>query len=315
MKKMKKGQVNIFTAVIVSVIVLVVGSFAVSAAYINLNTVKRVVSTQGSSGTPFSSNYLLAVPKGTTSFSVKNIYFPEGAAQADFEINVCNYVQNDPSRVNENDISYSLKLTLRDNDGTLHTGSLSGLSVSDGSGGTYSFSNSECTVSGQFLEGKKKSVNTYTVTYPRELLNSVELTVQAEPSDSSSYSAANGNMLGRTFVFSEYNTAATAWTGSFSETVTENYDAFNYIIRGQGKGTVKLKWDPAQLEINSFFLDNYGLTGNMSTDGGKNVLSFDVDSGSGENRFDIQFYKTENGVYTDMDTVNGYVTVEFTETV
>ena len=42
-------------------------------------------------------------------------------------------------------------------------------------------------------------------------------------------------------------------------------------------------------------------------------LSFEVDSTDGQNRYDIQFYKTENGVYTDMETINGYVTVDFSE--
>ena len=76
---------------------------------------------------------------------------------------------------------------------------------------------------------------------------------------------------------------------------------------------MSLSWDPAQLEINRVFLENNNLQDKVSTNGQKNILTIDVDSTVGQNRYDIQFYKTENGVYTDMTTINGYVALSFTE--
>ncbi|MGN1107395.1 MAG: hypothetical protein ACI4RH_12140, partial [Huintestinicola sp.] len=170
-----------------------------------------------------------------------------------------------------------------------------------------------CSIPNQLLKGNEKSVNTYVIVVPVQMINKVELSAAAEPADSSSISAVNGNKLGRLFAFSEYSASSTTWTGSFTETTAENYDAFNYVIRGQGKGTVTLSWDPAQLEINRVFLENNNLQDKVSTNGQKNILTIDVDSTVGQNRYDIQFYKTENGVYTDMTTINGYVALSFTE--
>lgn len=314
-KQADKNKKRFFTGAIIFVLVSVICGFAVSAAYINLNMVKRVVSTQGAGGTPFSSNYLLLVPRETTSYSIKNINCPEGAGYAEFEINVCNYVQNDPSKISENDIKYKLTLTQLNNDGTVNTQSFIGLKVTDANGTSYSFTNGVCCIADQLLAGNVKSVNTYYVTVPKQMVNKGDLRTEAEPGDSDSYSVTNGNKLGRTFVFTEYNALSSSWTGSFTETTAENYDAFNYVIRGQGKGTVTLSWDPAQLEISSIFLDNNALQDKVTSDGSKKSLTIEVDSINGQNRYDIQFYKTKNGVYTNMQTVNGYVTVNFSEAV
>ena len=143
------------------------------------------------------------------------------------------------------------------------------------------------------------------------MVNAVELRAEAELSDDSSYSAVNGNKLGRVFAFSEHYVYSTTWTGSFAETTADSYDAFNYIIKGQGKGTVTLTWDNSQLEINKVFLENNSLS--VTSEGSMSSLTIEVDSTVGQNRYDIQFYKTENGSYTDMDTINGYVTVNFIE--
>lgn len=266
-KQGEKNKKRFFTGVIIFVLVSVICGVAVSAAYINLNTVKRVVSTQGAGGTPFSSNYLLLVPRETTSYSIKNINCPEGAGNAEFEINVCNYVQDDPSRISENDIKYTLTLTQLNNDGTVNTESFSGLKVTDANGASYSFTNGVCRISEQLLPGNVKTVNTYYVSVPKQMVNKVDLRAVAEPSDSNYYSVTNGNKLGRNFVFTEYNAMSSSWTGSFKETTVDNYDAFNYAIRGQGKGTVTLTWDSSQLEISSIFLDNNNLRDKVTSDG------------------------------------------------
>lgn len=313
MKTSKQHSVKkLFVIILTAVLSVMSVSIVVNAAYINRSSVKRVVSTQSSTGTAFSSNYLLLAAKGTSSFAMKNILFSENADTADFEINVCNYVQNDPSGVNENDITYTFTLKLLNTDGTVNTGSFTRLNVIDNSGVSHSFSDGICKITGQTLNGKTKSVNSYTITVPKEFVDNINMEVSAEPSDDTSYNAANGNKLGRLFSFSVYNASSTTWTGGFAETTTENYDAFNYVLKGQGQGTVTLSWDPTQLEISNVFLEINSLQGNV-TDGadGTKKLTLEVDSTAKQNRYDIQFYKTETGVYTNMETVNGYVTIIF----
>lgn len=303
--KLHKLIIIVCAAVLSAVLV----GFVSYAAYTNLNSVKRVVSTQGGKGTAFSSNYLNLIAitsEDTNPYPLKNISFPPNSETISFEINVCNYVQNNPSRVNESDITYDFILELiKDNAET----NLEGLTVKDKSGATHNFTNGVCTISGQKLTGKTRSVDTYTVTVPKSFIGKIQIKATAKP-DSASYSATDNFKLGRIFTFSDYSAAATTWTGSFSETTTEGFDGFNYVIKGQGKGTVTLTWNYKALEINKVFIENNGLT--VTTNGDVNIIEMLVDSAV-QGRYNIQFYKTESGNYTDMETLNGYVTISFAE--
>ena len=290
-----------------TVVLVLLAGLVTYAAYTNLNSVKRVVSTQGGRGTAFSSNYLNLTAMSSDIYSLKNISFTESGDTTTFEINVCNYVHNDPSKVNENDITYSMTLTLVDKEGTVITGSYSGLTVSDGSDNALGFSGGTCVISGKTLTGGIKCVDTYRITVPREFIDTVNIRAVAEP-DSVSYQYTDNSKLGRVFAFTEYNAAATTWTGSFTETTAEGYDGFNYVIKGQGKGTVTLSWDKQELEISNVFLENNGIT--VTEADGKKTFTINVDSNT-RNRYEIQFYKTESGVYTDMETVKSYVTFVF----
>lgn len=290
---------------IVAVIVALLAGIAVYAAYTNLNSVKRVVSTQGSTGTAFSSNYLNLTARNTDSYALKNMSFSEKADSLTFEIDVCNYVRNDPSKVNENDITYTLKLDLLSIDGSeIASGEYdSKITIDSGA----AFSNGKCSIDNQILAGNSRKVNKYILTVPKDFIDKVNVRVIAEPEDSS-YTATDNYKLGRIFTFSEYNAAANTWTGYFIETTTDNYDGFNYVIRGQGKGTVTLSWDSSQLEISKVFLDNNSLSP-IEADGKKSV-TMNVDSNT-KSRYDIQFYKTSGGDYSSIEALNGYVTVGF----
>lgn len=290
-----------------TVVLVLLAGLVTFAAYTNLNSVKRVVSTQGGRGTAFSSNYLNLTAMSSDIYALKNISFTESGDTATFEINVCNYVHNDPSKVNENDITYSMTLTLVDKEGTAITGSYSGLTVSDGSDNPPGFFGGTCVISGRTLTGGIKCVDTYRITVPREFIDTVNIRAVAEP-DSVSYQYTDNSKLGRVFAFTQYNAAATTWTGSFTETTAEGYDGFNYVIKGQGKGTVTLSWDKQELEISNVFLENNGIT--VTEADGKKTFTLNVDSNT-RNRYEIQFYKTESGVYTDMETVKSYVTFAF----
>lgn len=299
MKIGNKKRINIWVIFLIIALSALLLGFASYAAYTNLNSVKRVVSTQGLKGTPFSSNYLNLTSSSESSYSVKNITFPEDADSIDFIINVCNYVHNNPSKFNDNDITYSLKLTLKNYENV----DTNGLKVAY-NGTEYNFSSGVCTISGQTLRGKTKSVDTYEITVPKSFVDAVKIEAVAVP-DTNSYQYTGNYKLGRLFAFTNKSETATTWTGRFAESTTDGYDGFNYILSGQGKGKIILSWKPEQLEISKIFLDNNNLT---ATNGS---FKLDVDSDT-KNRYDIQFYKTEAGSYPDMETVGGYVTITFT---
>lgn len=292
----------------ITAVSLALAGLAAYAAYTNLNSVKRVVSTQGGNGIAFSSNYLNLTSAQTVKYSLKNIPFAENSETTMFEINVCNYVHNDPSKVNENDITYSLTLTLVKPDGTAVTDSFPLLAVTYG-GAAVDFTNGVCTTPACTMTGGVKCVDTYKITVPKEFMDTVNIRAVAEP-DSASYQYTDNKKLGREFTFSARNASATTWTGGFIETTADGYDGFNYVIKGQGKGTVTLVWDNENLELSKVFLENNGLSAVEM--GKKTVLTIEVDSNV-SNRYEIQFYKKETGSYADMEAVKGYVDFGFLE--
>lgn len=281
----------------------------VVAVYTNLNSIKRVVSTRGGGGVPFSSNYLTLVSGSSDSFDTKRIPFGNEETGKVLEITVCNYVQNNPTFFNANNITYTLTLTLVDLNGNIVTDK-DGLVAMDG----YSFSDGVCVISGQTLVGKRKSVNTYTLTIPESFKNTVNLKAEAVP-DNDSYRYTDNSKLSRLFTFSDYVENVTSWTGDFSETTAEGYDGFNYVISGQGKGKVTVKWDGEKLEMSKIFLDMNSLTP-VDTDDGKKSITMEVDSEI-NGMYTLQFYKTQQGItdnaYGNMTAVKSYVEFSFTE--
>ena len=287
--------------------------FVAFGAYTNLNSVKRVVSTKGGKELAFSSNYLKAVENtNTTNYSTKIISVPSTVQDNySFGITVCNYPQDNPFDVNENDITYTLTLTLVDASGETQSNYSYDITVSYNET-TSKFASGVCTIGSQMLKGKTKSINTYTVTVPKTIVESgINIKAEAVPDDTSKSYTDNKN-LARIFTFSEYTPNTTNWTGSFAETETDGYDGFNYIVQGQGKGTVTIEWNSEQLEISQIFLKNNNITAITGTESDWEKITFNVNSDT-QNRYDIQFYKTSGGDYKNIDTLNGYVTLTFKE--
>lgn len=306
-KKTKKYLIYVCIAVL-SVILIVL---SISAAYTNINKVKRVISTQSGGGTAFSSNYLNLINQNINNYDLKRISFSSSENSKTFDVTISNFVYNNPSIINEYDIKYTLTLTLVDSNNNTVTTKDEGVSVQVGNE-TKNFENGVCTISDQTLTGKQSSTLTYKLTVPKDFINNVNIEAEAIP-DQEFYKYTDQKKLARIFTFSEYNERTTTWAGYFSETDTSGYDGFNYILTGQGKGTITLIWDSTQLEINKVFLDSLTYTESIGTGGEKQIV-FDVDSNT-KSQYNIQFYKTENGTYTDMVTLKNYVQYKFKETI
>lgn len=297
----------IITICIVVLSITLIG-FSVFSAYTNINKVKRVVSTQGGSGVAFSSNYLALINNTESNFELKRISIPQNAESVEFAITVCNYVHNNPSLFNSNDISYNIEIKLFSALNNELVTDDKGLSVQKLEEATfYSFQNGVCEIIEQNLKGKEKSTNTYRITVPRSFIDDkVNIQVKAVPTDNS-LSYTDNYILARKFTFTEYSENTTTWTGSFVEKNPNDYDGFNYIITGHGEGTIQLKWNSTKLEISKVFLDNNNLI--PYEEENYKTISFEVNSNE-KNRYNIQFYKTGND--NDLNLDNNVLTT-FTE--
>ncbi|MGN0633982.1 MAG: hypothetical protein ACI4JW_08945 [Oscillospiraceae bacterium] len=294
---------------VVSAALIGVGTFA---AYTNINKVKRVVSTQGGEGTAFSSNYLSLVLIETESYGMKRIAMnsADGSALKKVDVTVCNYIQNNPTMVNDNNITYDMTFTLVSTVSGDTITDLSALNLADHGefkiecgGESGNFENGVCKFQNKTLTGKTKSVDTYTLTVPASFMDTVNIKSEAIPHEDS-YGYTDRYKLCRVLVFSENTERNDGWTGSFLEKTSSDYDGFNYILTGQGKGTVTLTWDPSKLEINKLFInkENFKLT----ESGNENTLTIEVDSDI-SGRYDIQFYKTGSSDYSDIGSMIKFI--------
>ena len=115
-------------------------------------------------------------------------------------------------------------------------------------------------------------------------------------------------------VTSKTATLVQGWTGEFYDDMNHNdYDGFNYVITGNGRAELTLKWRTDRLEVNRFFLETYNLTPNTESVDGVEWKSVTISADSDiVNRYDIQLYMTSDDMsnYTDWDLIKEYVVFE-----
>ena len=117
-----------------------------------------------------------------------------------------------------------------------------------------------------------------------------------------------------------------AWQGNLleSDCATVDYDFYNYIITGSGHGTLEIRWRDDKFEINPFFDDILQHNELHSTsvipvhitdpdDGtGWSYIRLNVDSAV-QDRYEIQFYKTQSIPYTGSEAALKYLKCIYTE--
>lgn len=311
---------------------------AVLGAYTGVNSVKHVLSTQAPSGVLFSSNSLKATANSTISSSQR-------LSSQQYDITVCNYEQIKAAEPNPEDIIYNLTASLKVRDGNTYK-DLSELDdgtekqqyiellenrsykikmqQDDGSGDSYE---NECnlanepnynhTFTGYKLTGNKLSTDVFRIEFDSFELEDTEpdfyIFVQAEPTSPSGIES-----IQNIYCVAQSASEASAWRGSLLETDcnTVDYDFYNYIISGSGKGKIEVMWDNSMFEINPFFLEMEGITTVepiKGTHNGWSKITFEVDS-TKENRYDIQLYKNSKNItsYTGENNANKYIDCTFT---
>ena len=283
MKKiMKKFKITWITAWLV-IIAIALSAFIIYATYTGITSLKRVVSTRAGAGILFSSNYMRSGSNPQTSLEYRDYSEftnaqgePLETKNPEYDMVVCNYSQGDKATwYTANDIKYSvtaeLLLNEKHTNGEYKTptaddlGDLKfGIKYSTDSDYTY-FSGSQLTiplpVTGNYTLNKSEaSSNKFSLLFDKsELKNNAPrfwIKVTATPISSSG---------GEVDTISGYvGTCKSAegganWTGFIGDDNydTIDYDSYNYIISGSGKGSFYFAWDDSKIKPNEFALVNY----------------------------------------------------------
>jgi hypothetical protein len=304
------GSVLALAALILAL--LVSGSFA---AYTSLNTVRRVVSTMAGSGTMFSSNYMSLWDSGATAYGTKSFAYNETEDAPAFTVTVCNYAQDNPKYVNGSDITYTLTATLVDREGNAYdTSKLTAAELACYKVNNTAFVNGTATLTGQTLSGGTKSKISYTITMDSVHMSEVYVLVKAVPV-ADSLAATDNKILACKFRGTVSNAQRSAgWSGSFTDAKVDSepsaLDGFNYEITGYGVGTITLTWDSTKVAISPWFLADEGVSGGVTTSGGKSSVTFSVSAK--DSSFRLQFYRVAAASADETsDMVRGYVTCRY----
>lgn len=174
------------------------------------------------------------------------------------------------------------------------------------------------------LKENRSSSDFYTVRIPEDDLNADDslffVFVTAQPSG-----GALSPLSARLYGTKDKEEQEASWSGSIidSEYSTVDYDFYNYVITGSGVGSIDIIWDPANIKVNKYFLEEQGLTestiasddalyGNSGTKGnytGWSKSTLSVNS-TLKSRYEFQLYKTNEGSITNPDA---YIACYFTQ--
>ena len=286
---MKKGKTNLLIIIncsLACMFLLISGSLA---AYTSLSNAKRTISTVGSKQL-FSSNILLEY-ENVDDIQSKFMSFSKDT-DSTFKVSVCNYSQDNPEKYASEDINYTIKVSLMDQNGKEVTDQnvLLRYKWND-----TSFSN--LNEQKYTLSKGQKSEHVYSITVPAEYMKGYKIKIIAKPVTTGYHS------LGRTISFSE-DVASSKWKIDYlnDEQEQKAYDlgCINTRLTGSEYAKLTLTWDTAHVQIDPWFLEDIKKATAYigSTD---NSLIFNAGGDSGFNQYDITFYRT-NPVHSDDST-------------
>ncbi len=273
------------------------------AAYTKSVHHKWVVAAQETpSDLRFSSNYLESCDRNSLAYATRLI--SAGSEAVTIGVTVCNYPQNDLSRVNEATINYALQTSLVNEDGTSASVADVTIQINGSNFGTSLFGT---------LEGGKASQNLYLITLTAAdiaKLGNVYLQIVAMPDESSAAATENKTLAGRLKILPA-SAQAVGWTGAFTDVPSDTavLDAFNYELSGTAQGTVTLSWKADKVQLGKWSQELLGGT----TSG--NSVSFAVGGADQPTKYRLQFYRV-GGIPAGETSgvVSSYVSCTFTET-
>ena len=303
-KRMKKGKNNlriIINCSLACLFLLMAGSLA---AYTSLSNAKRTISTVGSRQL-FSSNLLLEYEKEDDIQGDSMSFSQDG--DSTFKVSVCNYSQDNLEKYASEDINYTIKVSLMDQNGKEVTDHsiLSRYKWNDTSFSDLKNNITYCLTKGQ------KSQHIYSITVPSEYMKGYKIKIIAEPQK-------NGyRSLGRIISFSE-DVSSSEWKIDYlnDELAQNAYDlgCINTRLTGSEHAKLTLTWDTTHVQIDPWFLEDIQKVTGVYIGHTDNSLTFEAGGDSGSNQYDITFYRT-NPVHSDdsplenWNNIKSYITL------
>ena len=286
MKRRTPNLLIIINCSLACMFLLIAGSLA---AYTSLSNAKRTISTVGSRQL-FSSNILLEYEK-EDDIQSKFMSFSKDT-ESTFKVSVCNYSQDNPEKYASEDINYTIKVSLLDQNGKKVTDQNV---LSQYKWDNTPFSNLEDLK--DTLSSGQKSEHIYSITVSAGYMKGYKIKIIAEP-------GKNGyRSLGRTISFSE-DVASSEWKIDYlnDEQEQKAYDlgCINTRLTGSEYAVLKLTWDTEHIQIDPWFLEDIKAT-DVYIRSNDNSLTFKAGGDSGFNQYDITFYRT-NPVHSDDST-------------
>ena len=290
-ERMKKGKNNLLIIIncsLACLFLLIAGSLA---AYTSLSNAKRTISTVGSRQL-FSSNLLLEYEKEDDIQGDSMSFSKDG--DSIFKVSVCNYSQDNLEKYASEDINYTIKVSLMDQNGKEVTDQNV---LSRYKWDNTSFSNLENNITYCLKKGQK-SQHIYSITVPAEYMKGYKIKIIAE-------SQKNGyRSLGRIISFSE-DVSSSEWKIDYlnDEQEQEAYElgCINTRLTGSEYAKLTLTWNPTHVQIDPWFLEDIQKVTGVYISHTDNSLTFKAGGDSGFNQYDITFYIT-NPVHGDDST-------------
>ena len=299
MKREKTNLLIIINCSLACMFLLIAGSLA---AYTSLSNAKRTISTVGSKQL-FSSNILLEYEK-EDDIQSKFMSFSKDA-DSTFKVSVCNYAQDNPEKYASEDINYTIKVSLLDQNGKIVTDQKV---LSQYKRDNTPFS--ELKDQKATLLSGQKSEHVYSITVPAEYMKGYKIKITAVP-DKTGYRS-----LGRIISFSE-DVSSSEWKIDYlnDELAQNAYDlgCINTRLTGSEYAVLTLTWDTDHVQIDPWFLEDIKKS-TVYIESGNNSLTFKAGGDSGFNQYDITFYRT-NPVHGDdstpekWDAIKAYITL------
>lgn len=288
MKREKTNLLIIINCSLAVILLLLAGSLAV---YTSLSNAKRTISTVGSKQL-FSSNILLEYEKEDDIQGDSMSFSKDG--DSIFKVSVCNYSQDNLEKYASEDIKYTIKVSLMDQNGKEVTDQNV---LSQYKWDNTPFSELKNDITDCLLKGQK-SQHIYSITVPAEYMKGYKIKIIAEPRKDGYRS------LGRIISFSE-DVSSSEWKIDYlnDEQEQKAYDlgCINTRLTGSEYAELTLTWDTAHVQIDPWFLEDIQKVTGVYIVHTENSLTFRVGGGSGFNQYDITFYRT-NPVHGDDST-------------
>ena len=278
MKREKTNLLIIINCSLAVIFLLLAGSLA---AYTSLSNAKRTISTVGSKQL-FSSNILLEYEKEDDIQGDSMSFSKDG--DSTFKVSVCNYSQDNLEKYASEDINYTIKVSLMDQNGKKVTDQniLSRYKWNDTSFSDLKNNITYCLTKGQ------KSQDIYSITVPAEYMKGYKIKIIAKPQKDGYRS------LGRIISFSE-DVSSSEWKIDYlnDELAQNAYDlgCINTRLTGSEYAKLTLTWKTAHVQIDPWFLEDIKKS-TVYIESSDNSLTFMAGGDSGFNQYDITFYRT-----------------------